>query len=173
MSAPSAPNAYWAHIVTGAARLAVGDHRAPCVTEYQAWISDRLLCARDRIVGALVPVLGRACRAELNVLPANLARVRPQCFQCGGASVFEVWLWGESGSVDETVCVCTAHAFDIQCAWIILRLPLAVYHSVRTRREWQHSDRPAHLRQCMHTAVVAAHHLGIRPPAVSTPTAKT
>lgn len=162
MDTPSC--AYWARIVTSAARLACGEHRAPDVSEYQAWVSDRLLRARDRVVCALVPVIGRACRADLNVLPSCATRPRPKCFQCGNPSVFEAWFWGESGAVDATVCMCTAHAFDVQCAWIVMRLPLAVYHSVRARREWQNPDRSAHLRQSMQCATVAAHHLGITPP---------
>lgn len=149
-----------------AASLAMGDHRAPQAGPYEAWVSRGLYAARAHIVGSLVPILARSCRADLKVLPTHLAvgARRPGCFQCGETSLFEAWIWDEDGTVDETVCLCADHAFDLQCAWTLLRLPLAVYHSVRVRREWQSPAYTDHLNRCVRSARVAAHRLGIRAP---------
>ncbi len=153
--------AYWVRIITEAARLAAGNFGAPPMDAYQR-LTQKRVSHTGRVVDALLPVLSRVCRVDLNALRTPQHR----CFQCGDVAGLELWFVTETGIVEESVCACAPHAFDIQCAWFLLALPMLVYHSVRTRRAWVDSGpRTAHhLRDCARNAITAAHRLGVQVP---------
>lgn len=143
----------------------------PAVDAYQRVVVERLFARLEphaalRANTALLRLLSDCCRIEMNALRAPRRAV---CYECGAAAQFEALLWSEQLMVLETLHVCAAHALTTQCAWLLLVLPLLVYHSVRTRRTWKCRDLVrrdalvAHLSVCAYNATVAAIHLGLGP----------
>jgi len=146
--------AYWRGVVRSAARLAIGMHRAPDTRAYMhaldATFGDRLAALAPRAVR-------RACRVDLAVTRECAAA---HCYVCSAAAVFEASFWDpESVSVAGSLCLCVAHAVDVQCAWLLCALPHLVYHSTRLRVLAPHRARDnlrVHLERCAANAVVAA-----------------